>query len=168
MSATLPAGFEIKGGELTITRVFNAPRPLVFAAYTEPEHLMRWWGPSEYPMASCTVDLRPGGTWHYCMKSRTTGDEAWGIAIYSAIEAPKRLVYTDAFSDAEGHINEALPTAEVTMTFEEVGSNRTRVVSTTKYASEEALQAVVQMGMIEGITETMGQLDALLTELQAA
>lgn len=165
MSAALPAGFDIKGKDLTITRVFNAPRPLVFAAYTEPQHLMRWWGPTEYPMASCTVDLRPGGKWHYCMKSRTTGDEAWGIAIYSEIKPPERLVYTDAFSDAEGNLNQELPMAEVTMMFEDAG-NGTRVVMTSKYPNEEALQAVVQMGMIEGITETMGQLDTLLAELQ--
>ncbi|MFN8380069.1 MAG: SRPBCC domain-containing protein [Anaerolineae bacterium] len=167
MSATLPAGFQIKGGELTITRVFNAPRPLVFAAYTEPEYLLRWWGPSEYPLVICNVDLRPGGRWHYCMKSRTTGDEAWGIGIYSEVDPPKKLVYADSFSDAEGHINEALPTAEVVVQFEDAGS-QTRVVITTKYAREEELQAVVQMGMVEGITETLGQLEKLLNELQTA
>lgn len=165
MSATLPAGFEIKGGELTINRIFNAPRPLVFDAYTKPEHLMRWWGPTEFPMASCSVDLRPGGKWHYCMKSRTTDDEAWGLAIYKEVTPPSRLVFTDAFSDADGNINEALPVAEITMVFEDLG-RQTRVISTTKYAKEEDLQAVVQMGVVEGTTDAMNQLDALLAELQ--
>lgn len=167
MSATLPAGFEIKGGELTITRMYNAPRPLVFAAHTEAEHLKRWWGPYEYPVAVCTVDLRPGGKWHYCMKSRSTGDEAWGIAIYTEVEPPARLAFTDAFSDAEGNINEALPVSTITFKFEEAG-NQTRVVMTSQYPNEEALKKVLEFGMVQGITEAMEQLDALLAELQTA
>jgi uncharacterized protein YndB with AHSA1/START domain len=167
MSATLPTGFQIAGREITITRVLNAPCELVFRAFTDPEHLMRWWGPSQWPVAVCTVDLRPGGKWLYCMKSRETGDEAWGLGLYSEVIPPERIVYTDAFCDAEGNINSELPTSQITMNFaNEAG--KTRVTMTTLYGTEADLQTVVQMGMIEGISETLGQLEALLAELQRA
>ena len=113
--------------ELVITRVFAAPRQLVWKAWTEPERLMRWWGPNRYTLPVCTVDLRPGGIWRYCMRG-PEGEEYWGKAVYREIVAPERLVSTDSFSDAAGNLVE--PThygmspgfaaeALVTVTFEE-------------------------------------------------
>jgi uncharacterized protein YndB with AHSA1/START domain len=163
MNAVLPAGFVVSGRELTITRVFNAPRPLVFNAYTMPEYLKRWWGPSQWPVVACTVDLRPGGEWRYCMKSVETGDESWGIAIYSEVTVPERLVYKDAFANPDGTINEGLPVSVTTLTFEDLG-NQTRMVSHTVYPTAADLETVIQMGMVEGITECFGQLEALLGE----
>jgi uncharacterized protein YndB with AHSA1/START domain len=167
MSAkTLPTGFEVAGRELTITRLFNAPRALVFDAYTKPEYLKRWWGPSQWPVVACTVDLRPGGKWHYCMKSIETGDESWGVATYSEVVVPERLVYEDAFADADGHVNEGLPVSMTTLTFEDLGQ-QTRITSHTVYPTAADLETVIQMGMIEGITECYGQLEALLAAEQA-
>ena len=91
-----------KERELVITRVFDAPRDLVFRAWTEPEHLMRWWGPKGFTTPFCTVDLRPGGVFHYCMRSPEGGD-VWGRGVYREIVAPERLVYTDAFADEKGN-----------------------------------------------------------------
>ena len=88
--------------EIVLTRVFDAPRELVFKAWTEPEHLMRWWAPKGCTTPFCKVDLRPGGAFHYCMRL-PEGREIWGIGTYREIVAPERIVYTDSFADAEGN-----------------------------------------------------------------
>jgi uncharacterized protein YndB with AHSA1/START domain len=88
--------------EIIITRVLNAPRELVFRAWTEPVHLMRWWAPKGCTTPFCKIDLRPGGKFHYCMRM-PEGRDIWGIGVYREIVAPSLLVYTDSFADAEGN-----------------------------------------------------------------
>jgi uncharacterized protein YndB with AHSA1/START domain len=88
--------------EFTITRVFDAPPELVFKAWTQPQHLMRWWAPKGFTTGHCTVDLRPGGVFHYSMRS-PEGQEIWGIGVYREIVEPERIVYTDSFADAAGN-----------------------------------------------------------------
>ena len=73
--------------ELIITRVFDAPRELVFKAWTEPEHFVRWWGPKGYTTPSCTIDLRPGGVMHHCMRS-PEGREVWTKGVFREIVVP--------------------------------------------------------------------------------
>jgi uncharacterized protein YndB with AHSA1/START domain len=89
--------------ELVITRIFAAPRELVFKAFTECERLMRWWGPKGSTLPVCKIDLRVGGVWHYCMRS-PEGQDSWGTGVYREIVEPERIVYTDSFSDAEGNV----------------------------------------------------------------
>jgi uncharacterized protein YndB with AHSA1/START domain len=84
-----------------ITRVFDAPRDLVFKAWTEAERLMHWWGPKGFTWASGTLDLRPGGMFHYCMRS-PNGQEMWGKFVYREIVAPERIVFVNSFSDKSG------------------------------------------------------------------
>lgn len=163
MDRTLPPGMQIDGCVITITRVFNAPRELVFKAFTECEHLMHWWGPREWPLAVCEIDLRVGGKWHYAMKS-SAGEEAWGLGIYEEIKRPERLVYTDLFSDAEGTVNPELPASSVAIDFEDMG-DQTRVISVTTMASEADVETLVNMGMAEGITETWDRLEEYLAEI---
>lgn len=88
--------------ELVITRVVDAPRDLVFKAWTEPERLMRWYGPKGFTMPYCKIDLRPGGTFHCGMRS-PEGREHWEKGTYLEIVPPERIVYTDILSDAEGN-----------------------------------------------------------------
>jgi uncharacterized protein YndB with AHSA1/START domain len=88
--------------EIIITRVLNAPRELVFKAWTESEHLMRWWAPKGCTTPFCKIDLRPGGKFHYCMRM-PEGRDIWGIGVYREIVAPSLLVYTDSFADAQGN-----------------------------------------------------------------
>ncbi len=88
--------------EIVITRVFDAPRELVFKAWTEPERLMRWWGPKGFTTPFCTVDLRAGGIFHYCMRS-PEGRDFWGKGVYREIVAPERIVYLDSFADETGN-----------------------------------------------------------------
>lgn len=159
------------GNVLILERVFNAPKHLVFQAFKEPKHLKHWWGPKGWELPVCNVEFRPGGVWHYCMKcvDQNQGDfygmESWGKAVYKEIDEPNRIVYVDYFSDAEGNVNEALPSTEVTLTFiEEEG--RTKLVNRAVYASEESLQTVLGMGMLQGITETWGRLADLVESLK--
>ncbi len=156
---------------LVLERVFDAPRDLVFKMLKEPEHLRRWWGPRGWELPVCNVDFRPGGIWHYCMKcvDKSQGEfygmESWGKAVYRDIDEPKRIVYTNYFSDAEGNENDAMPSTEVTMAFIDLGG-KTKLVSRSEYVSAEALKTVTDMGMLQGITETWDRLEERLNEVK--
>jgi uncharacterized protein YndB with AHSA1/START domain len=89
--------------ELVITRIFAAPRELVWKAFTECERLMRWLGPKGFTLPFCKIDLRVGGVWFYCMRS-PKGQDFWNTGVYREIVEPERLVYTDSFSDAAGNV----------------------------------------------------------------
>jgi len=162
---------KVEGQELILERIFNAPRELVFQAFSEAEHLKQWWGPRGWTVTVCNVDFRPGGIWHYCMKciDENQGDfygfESWGKGIYQEIVAAEKIVYIDYFSDAEGNEAEGMPSTEVTMTFIE-HEGKTKLVSRGKYASPEALKTVMDMGMEQGITETWDRLEEHLESLQ--
>jgi uncharacterized protein YndB with AHSA1/START domain len=88
--------------ELVITHTFDAPRELVFKAWTESEGLMHWWGPAGFEMHVAKFELRPGGVFHYSMKS-PDGQEMWGKFEYREIVEPETLIFTNSFSDAEGN-----------------------------------------------------------------
>ena len=89
--------------ELVITRIFNAPRTLVWQAWTEPEHLKRWWGPKGFISPACKIDLRVGGKYLFCMQS-PEGQNFWSTGVYREIVAPKRIVCTDSFADEAGNV----------------------------------------------------------------
>ena len=89
-------------GPLVITRVFDAPRDLVWQACTDPERLKHWWGPKGFTWVSSKMDLRPGGLFHYCMRS-PDGHEMWGKFAYREIAPPERLVFVNSFSDKDGN-----------------------------------------------------------------
>ena len=86
--------------DLTITRVFDAPRELVFTAWTRPDHLASWLGPHGFTGAAVTLDPRPGGRWRACIRS-PEGEEHWMHGVYREVRTPDRLVFTFAW-DTEG------------------------------------------------------------------
>jgi uncharacterized protein YndB with AHSA1/START domain len=92
--------------EFTITRIFDAPRQLVWDAWTEAPRLAEWWGPKGFTMKVSKLDLRPGGTFHYSMVT-PDGHEMWGKFVYQEITPPERLVLVNSFSDAAGNITRA-------------------------------------------------------------
>jgi uncharacterized protein YndB with AHSA1/START domain len=92
-----------RDAEPLITRVFDAPRELVFKAWTEPERLKRWWGPKGYTTPYCEIDLRPGGIIFYCMRSPEARDY-WGRGVFREIVVPERIVLTNSFADAQGNV----------------------------------------------------------------
>ena len=87
---------------LTITRLFKAPRALVFKAWTTPEHLAHWSGPQGFTTPHHSMDLRPGGAYRACLRA-PDGSEHWVQGVYREIAAPERLVFTHAWEDANGH-----------------------------------------------------------------
>jgi uncharacterized protein YndB with AHSA1/START domain len=86
-----------------ISRRFAAPRELVFKAWTERDRLMHWFGPKGFKMVVANMDLRPGGSFHYCLKS-ANGGEMWGKFIYREIVPPERIVWVNTFSDEQGNL----------------------------------------------------------------
>lgn len=119
--------------ELVITRVFDAPRELLWKAWTEPDRTMRWWGPKHFTAPVSRIDLRVGGKYVNCMRS-PDGKEYWSAGIYREIVPLERLVMTDSFADEKGNVVPAthygmspdFPLAMlVTVTFEESGSRTT-------------------------------------------
>ena len=103
--------------ELVITRIFDAPRHLVFQAWTEPDRVARWWGPHGFVTAYCNMDVRPGGAFRVCMRS-PAGAEHWKQGVYREVVVPERLVFTFAWEDAEGKPGHQ---TLVTVTFAEHG-----------------------------------------------
>ncbi|WP_408010047.1 SRPBCC domain-containing protein [Pseudalkalibacillus sp. A8] len=89
--------------KIEITRTFDAPRELVFKAFTEKEHLLNWWGPKGWTLDVTKLELRPDGVFHYSQKSQD-GNVMWGKFVFNEIESPEKLVYTNSFSDEEGNI----------------------------------------------------------------
>jgi uncharacterized protein YndB with AHSA1/START domain len=88
---------------LVITRVFDAPRELIWKAWTKPETSMKWWGPKGFTCPVCRIDLRVGGAYFNCMRS-PEGQDYWSTGVYREIVPPKRLVCTDSFADEQGNI----------------------------------------------------------------
>jgi len=86
-----------------ISRVLDAPRDKVWKAWTEVERLKQWWGPKGFSVSHCTVDLRPGGLMHYCLRS-PDGHDIWGRFVYRDIAKPERLVWVNSFSDEKGGV----------------------------------------------------------------
>jgi uncharacterized protein YndB with AHSA1/START domain len=87
---------------IVVSHLIDAPRRLVFEAWTRPEHLLRWWAPKGCSTPFCTVDLRVGGAFHYCIRL-PEGRDMWGLGVFREIVEPERLVYTDAFADPQGN-----------------------------------------------------------------
>ncbi len=88
--------------KIVLTRTFDAPRALVWKAWTRPELLMQWWGPREFSSPVCKVDLRVGGSYLFCMRS-PDGKDYWSAGVYRELVEPERIVYTDFFSDEKGN-----------------------------------------------------------------
>ena len=84
-----------------ISRVFDAPRELVFKAFTDPERMKHWWGPKGFKVIAQNMDLRPGGMYHYGLEA-PDGNTMWGRFVYREIAAPERIVFVNSFSDEKG------------------------------------------------------------------
>ncbi|EIM06948.1 activator of Hsp90 ATPase 1 family protein [Planococcus antarcticus DSM 14505] len=109
------------------------------------------------------MEVKPGGTWHYCMRS-PEGQESWEKFIYRKINAPDRLIYVDAFSDEQENEVVNRPTMLITMDFSVEGTG-CKVVSSTKFDSQEGLQKVIDIQAIEGMAQPYDCLEEYLEEL---
>jgi len=152
--------------EFIIARTFDAPRGLVWKAWTEREWLMQWFGPKGFTMSSAKLDFHPGGTLHYCLRS-PDGKEMWGKFVYREIVTPERIVWVNSFSDEKGNLTRhpASPTWPLEMltivTFtEEKGKTTVRVRWIPLNATREEQKTFdgAQEGMRQGWTGTFDQL----------
>jgi len=147
--------------EIVMTRVFDAPRALVFEALTKPELVKQWLlGPPGWSMPVCEIDLRVGGAYRYVWR-HADGNEMGMGGVYREIAAPERLVATERFDEA-WYPGEAVGT----LIFSERGG-KTTITQTVLYQSQEARDAVLKSGMERGVAASYDRLAELLTSLPA-
>lgn len=122
---------DIQGADFVISRVFDAPRELVWKCFTDPEHMRQWWGPKGFAVLTSKMDLRPGGTYHYGLKA-PDGALMWGKMVYREITPRERIVFINSFSDEDGGTTHhpMAPTWPLEMlsvfTFEDMPDGKTR------------------------------------------
>jgi uncharacterized protein YndB with AHSA1/START domain len=144
--------------ELVISRVFNAPRKLVFETWAKPEHIARWFGPSPWFIKVLSMDFRPGGRYRFMMCDPQGKDtQAFG-GEYREIVAPERIVMTDAF-EAPGS-----PVMVWTVTFSETAGRTTLTVKVV-FDSPAVRDEYLKMGMKEGLTQAIDQIESVLKSL---
>jgi uncharacterized protein YndB with AHSA1/START domain len=107
--------------ELAITRVFDAPRELVFRAWTDPQQLTRWWGPAGFSTPSVALEVAPGGAWRTCIRSSEDGRDYWSRGHYTEVVPPERLAFTFRWEDEDS------PETVVTVSFDDQGGGKTRM-----------------------------------------
>ena len=114
------------GRQVTVTRVFDAPRELVWKAWTDPEHFTHWFGAGPYttPLSTISMDVRPGGGWRASQVSSEDGSEIPFAGVYREVAEPERLVFTFDFSEGEEGSNVEV----VTVTLEDLGGGKTKMV----------------------------------------
>ncbi|MYM28137.1 SRPBCC domain-containing protein [Duganella sp. CY15W] len=165
MKADLQFDFVVDKEKSTITvqREFAAGRQLVWDCYTKSELLDRWFAPKPLTTKTKSMEFREGGHWHYAMVE-PNGQEYWGRLDYQTIQPIDRYTALDGFSDASGALNPDLPRSTWNVTFSDKAAH-TVVETVVAYASAEAIQQVIDMGMKDGMTSTLERLDELLLAL---
>jgi uncharacterized protein YndB with AHSA1/START domain len=146
--------------EVRMTRIFDAPRELVFEAMTKPEHVKEWWGRlgDGYSVPVCEIDLRVGGKWRFV--NRHPKGEVTFYGEYREIALPDRLVFTEIFADFPNNVS------VVTAVFSEVGK-KTRMVVTVDYGTQEVRDIVLGTGMAKGAATSYDRLNDLVRKLAA-
>ena len=151
---------DIDNRTLTIVADFAAPVERVWQVYADPRQLEKIWGPPTYPATVVDHDLRPGGRVTYYMTG-PEGDKHAGYWLVDTVEEPRRLTFQDGFADLEFNPDPRMPASSCVYTFtEHDGGTRATYVST--YPTAEALQQVLDMGVVEGASSAINQVDELL------
>ena len=149
---------------LDVVRELPAPVPRVFRALSEPDELLLWWGPPDYPMVRCTVDFRPGGLWHYLLRGERTGEEFWARAVYGEITPPTSLSYLETSSDASGSVTDERPPASVVvgLAAAEEDEGTTRITIRIRHRSTVDRDRAIGYGVESGLSRALDILDGLL------
>jgi uncharacterized protein YndB with AHSA1/START domain len=145
--------------EFVMSRVFNAPRDLVFEACSQPRHMGHWWGPRGYTLTTCDMDVRPGGSYRFVQRAPDGNSYAFH-GTYQEVAPPERLVMTQIF--------DPYPMSEllVSLAFEDLGDGRTRLVDTMRFDSIESRDGSLSAGMESGARESYERLGEYLRELR--
>jgi uncharacterized protein YndB with AHSA1/START domain len=147
---------------MTVTSEFGAPVDRVWQMWANPRLLERWWGPPMYPATVVRHDLTPGGSVDYFMTS-PQGDRHGGWWRVAAVDAPRHLEFTDGFADEAGQPNPDMPVTTTSVDLVEQADGTTRMSIETRFPSHEAMERLLAMGIEEGLTAAVGQIDGLLT-----
>jgi uncharacterized protein YndB with AHSA1/START domain len=144
--------------EIVMTRIFDAPRDLVFEAHSSAEHMRQWWGPRKYETISAEIDFRPGGKWRIVHRG-PDGEEYGFHGEYREIVRPERITWTFEFEGAPGHV------AVETLTLEE-HDGKTTLTARSSADTVEERDATLESGMTEGAAETFDRLEEYLEILK--
>ncbi|HEV3112271.1 MAG TPA: SRPBCC domain-containing protein [Candidatus Binataceae bacterium] len=145
---------------LVITRIFDAPRSVVFKMWTEPRHMARWWGPKGFTNPVCEIDARPGGAIRIVMHSPDGVDHQM-TGVFREVVEPQRLVFTTMALDQEGN---TLLEGLTTVTFAELGG-KTKLTLETSAAGVAAQAPEMLKGMEEGWRQSLDRLEALVSAI---
>jgi uncharacterized protein YndB with AHSA1/START domain len=140
--------------EIIITRVFDAPRDLVFKAYTDPKLVAQWWGPRSVTTVVDKMEVKPGGQWRYVHRDEDGSEYAFH-GVYHEVASPERLVYTFEFEGMPGHV------LLETIKFEEF-EGKTKMIDLSVFQTVEDRDGMLQSGMESGATESMDRFAELL------
>jgi uncharacterized protein YndB with AHSA1/START domain len=151
---------DIENLTLTITADFAAPVERIWQVYADPRQLEKVWGPPSYPATVVDHRLAPGSRTTYFMTG-PEGDKHAGYWDITAVDEPVSFTFVDGFADADLNPNPDMPVSENTYTFTEHNGG-TRAVYVAKFASAEGLQQVLDMGVVEGSTQAINQIDDLI------
>ena len=156
---------------MVVTRVFDAPRELVWKAWTDPQYVMQWWGPQGFTAPVCQMDFRVGGKSLYCMKA-PDGQELWTAVEYHEIVSHEKIVSSMYFSNAEGGKvdpaqlgieHEAIEGAYDVTLFEDLGNGQTKLT----YIGNEPMESAKNSGQLEGWNQILDKVAAVVAGLNA-
>jgi uncharacterized protein YndB with AHSA1/START domain len=157
---------------MVITRVFDAPRALVWEAWTNPKYVMQWWGPKGFTAPVCKIDFRVGGKFLWCMKS-PDGQVGWNGGEYHEIVLHEKIVYSMYFADAQGNkvdpaelgiADQAIEDARDVVIFEDFGNGQTKLT----LIGNEPMEDAKNSGQLEGWNETLDKVAAVVAGLAPA
>jgi uncharacterized protein YndB with AHSA1/START domain len=147
---------------MTIVSGFDTSAERIWRLWADPRQLERWWGPPTYPATVVEHRLEPGGAVAYYMTG-PEGDRHHGWWRIQEADPPRRLRFEDGFADADGNPDDKMPITIVTVTLSQDG-DRTTMEIQSRFPSREAMEQMIEMGMDEGMSEALGQIEELLAE----
>ena len=157
---------------LVVTRVFDAPRELVWKAWTDPKFVMQWWGPKGFTSPVCKMDFRVGGKFLFCMRA-PDGQEWWTGGEYFEIVVHEKIVYSMYFADAEGKKveaaqygieHEAMDDAHDVILFEDFGDGQTKLT----LIGNETMESAKDSGQLDGWNQILDKIAAVVVGLAQA
>jgi uncharacterized protein YndB with AHSA1/START domain len=148
---------------MTLDAEFEASPERVWQLWSDPRQLERWWGPPTYPATFTKHDLKPGARIEYHMTG-PEGDQPRGFWDVQEVDPPHSLAVRDGFANDDGSPNTDMPTGEMRVSIEELGAGRTRMSIVSIFPSTEVMEQLLAMGQEEGMTQAVGQIDAILAE----
>jgi uncharacterized protein YndB with AHSA1/START domain len=163
MNSNITIKKDIQKHEITLQRTLKGPQEIVWRCLTSPKYIDQWWGPEGWATETKTMNVKPGGIWHYRMHG--DGREVWGLAKYEEVENPSRIVYTESASSAAGE-KQTGRQQYVTIGLAPETNAHTTISIHTRFASQADLEAMVEMAMVEGYGGALDKLEAIIRKEQ--